>query len=409
MIRSVRLLVLTTLLGATAVACDPDPKGPVVEEKPYIRPGVWWKIEPEGKVCSNGSQYKFFVNLARESDDVIIVLEPGGACWDYESCSGAMGIRGAANPDGIPDNHMDLWKVGLPLIRRDPGSPTENFNLVFVPYCTGDIHSGNKDMEYEGPQGEKLVYRHRGAENVRAVGEWVRDRFDGKVGTLFVTGCSAGGAGSIANYYFLRHMFDHVERGVLLDDAGPIFPGKLHSGPLHAKVRESWDVDSLLDQLPEAYAERMREDFGNINALLAEEFPNDRLSNVFFRLDYNYSLYSYERFHEDVLPDPVEENDEYRRGIYGMWWDDTKELLALSDEYPNLGYYIPFYRDFNDSHCATILTWGGTEMEVDGGEMNLLDFIDELLYGEGEVPGYVETGPEGMYGDLAPHEPWPPQ
>src|SRR5690606_19774206 len=126
-------------------------------------------------VCSNGSQYKFFVNLAEGSDDVLIMLEPGGACWDYESCSGAAGIRGAANPNGISDDHMDLWGFTSPLLRRQskigPTSPTANYNMVFVPYCTGDIHAGNRVMEYTGPEGEKLTYHHNGAANVRSVGE----------------------------------------------------------------------------------------------------------------------------------------------------------------------------------------------------------------------------------------------
>jgi hypothetical protein len=90
-----------------------------------------------------------------------------------------------------------------------------------------------------------------------------------------------------------------------------------------------------------------------------------------------------------------------------MWWDDTQELLAVSDQHDNLGYYIPFYRALNDSHCATIFGWVGTEIEVDGAEMNLFDYMEELLHGDGPVPSYVEPGPEGEYQDLAPWDPWP--
>ena len=46
-------------------------------------------------------------------------------------------------------------------------------------------------------------------------------------------------------------------------------------------------------------------------------------------------------------------------------------------------------------------------MEVDGYEIDLMDYIEELLHGDDAVPSHVETGPEGAYGHLAPTEPWP--
>src|SRR5882672_772480 len=48
--------------------------------------GEWVKVELPGKVCGDGSQYKFFVNYSGKSNNLAISFEPGGACWDYESC-----------------------------------------------------------------------------------------------------------------------------------------------------------------------------------------------------------------------------------------------------------------------------------------------------------------------------------
>ena len=62
---------------------------------------TWIKIEPPGVVCGNNTPYKFFVNFSDKSDNLAVVFEPGGACWDYDSCAGKNGIRGAANPDGV--------------------------------------------------------------------------------------------------------------------------------------------------------------------------------------------------------------------------------------------------------------------------------------------------------------------
>src|SRR5262245_43016501 len=89
---------LGPLLVSGSLGIDADPEGV----------GPWAKVELPDTQCSDGSQYKFFVSRSQLSDDLLVIFEPGGACWDYASCSG--GLRGAANPSGIPDNHMDTWQ-----------------------------------------------------------------------------------------------------------------------------------------------------------------------------------------------------------------------------------------------------------------------------------------------------------
>src|SRR5262249_62053666 len=124
------------LVVATAWAAGPDPiLNPVRDQY-----GTWIEIEPQGAVCGNNSQYKFWVNFSDRSDNLVVVFEPGGACWDYPSCTGATGIRGAANVDGLPDDHWSLASIISPFLNRyDEVSPTADWNLVWVPYCTGDV------------------------------------------------------------------------------------------------------------------------------------------------------------------------------------------------------------------------------------------------------------------------------
>ena len=54
---------------------------------------TWIKVEPPGVTCGDGSPYKMFVNYSNQSDNLVVVFEPGGACWDYDSCAGRNGIR----------------------------------------------------------------------------------------------------------------------------------------------------------------------------------------------------------------------------------------------------------------------------------------------------------------------------
>jgi len=353
--------------------------------------GRWNKVEIPGTVCGDGSQYKFFVNPTHFSDNLVVYFEPGGACWDFDSCSHRGGVMGAANPNGIPDNHMDLWRVAAPIIVRNDANPLKDWNYVFVPYCTGDIHSGRSVHTYVDPTGVEpdLVWHHAGRADNQAVIGWIGEHFTRSIPKMLLTGCSAGGAGSLANYYFYRKDLPNVEHGYLLSDSGPIFPDAGNSKPMHDTIRAAWDLDGLIhDEIPEY--ERELTDLGALNDLLANEFPDDRLSSVFFRLDYNYSLYSYSRFYADPP----------RSEIYRLWWEDTQLMMAQYDAHPNLGYYLPFWREDNSSHCLTIIRWQGTEIE--GAGMDLRDYGNHLLDDATPLRSYLETAREGPYADQAP-------
>ena len=365
---------VTSAASETSSTTDDSTTGDPFEPEAY---GVWLKREPPGAVCSNGSQYKFFVNFSETSKNLLIYLEPGGACWDFETCSGKASL-GAANPNGIPDSHMEKWGVLSPILDRSvEDNPARDWNLVFIPYCTGDVHTGNKVMTYEDPEGVEppLTYRHNGHDNVTRTIDYLSQQFP-ELGRMMVTGCSAGGAGSIINYYFFRNGLN-PDRGYLLNDSGPIFPSEGFSGPLHTKIRESWDVDPILTRIPEGAA--IQENFGDLNVMLASMFPEDRLSTVFFQRDYNYSRYSYERFY----PEPTKEK------ILSYWAKDTSLLTEMYDEHDNLAYYLPYWRAFNDSHCAGILTYDGTEIEELGVDLGM--FIDELLDDDTPLQSYMES------------------
>src|SRR5260221_1755957 len=131
-----------------AVGCGENSPQPILNP-PRDAYGTFEKVELPGAVCGNDSQYKIWVNYSNKSDNLVVVLEPGGACWDYDSCTGKDGIRGAANVDGVPDDHYVLGEIISPFLNRDAEeSPSKDWNMVYVPYCTGDVHTGNRVVTY---------------------------------------------------------------------------------------------------------------------------------------------------------------------------------------------------------------------------------------------------------------------
>jgi hypothetical protein len=406
----------TGLSGRTPmVPCTPDESAPVpagrctddASDASLPPCNTWQKIEVPGTVCGNGSQYKFFVNYSNTSNNLLIAFEPGGACWDYESCAGAGGIRGAANPRGIPDDHMSRYQY-LNLLRRTDANPASSYNMVFVPYCTGDIHTGNNVITYTsadavdggaGPGGTgQLTFHHNGHNNSLAVTDWVRGTFS-TVPKLLVTGCSAGGAGAILNYHFIREaMGQNAQCGYLLNDSGPIFHTDGPSQKLHDKIRASWNTDAVLDGLGGLPVDvgALKKDFGLLNTALARKYPHDRLSLVAYRMDLNYSLYSYQRF----FPGSSEAQ------IHAYWEDDMARLARTYDAEPNLAYYFPYFRSDNCSHCVSIPPlgnppteptdldkalaepWAGSEIERDG--LDLKQFSADLLEDGKPLKSYLE-------------------
>ncbi len=150
---------------------------------------AWEKVALPGTVCGNGSQYKFFVRRTG-SPNLLFFFEGGGACWNYDTCSGRDGVLGAANPNGISDDYMTQFtaKYVSPIVNgADPGLPfrsrtdlvTKNWNIVYMPYCTGDVHIGNNVAVYSDPQGVEppLTWYHAGFANTSAAIAWTRWAF----------------------------------------------------------------------------------------------------------------------------------------------------------------------------------------------------------------------------------------
>ena len=164
-----RFLGLSLVLGLLAAGCGEDSSsssgtagtGGSGFEPPEF--GAWVKYEPEGATCSDGSPYKFWVEFSETSDNVIVFFEGGGACWDYESCTAE---AFAARPIRTGSTTIMPWptqefsglgidaKFVYPLLNDNPAvSPMADWNKVFVPYCTGDVYSGQATTTYSDPDG----------------------------------------------------------------------------------------------------------------------------------------------------------------------------------------------------------------------------------------------------------------
>lgn len=321
----------------------------------------WQRVEIPGTQCSDGSQYKFWLYDNPSSNNLLIMFEGGGACWDYESCSGALGQLGAANPNGLDDNYIYEFKAKYvsPLVNgADPGMPlrpknplvTNGWDVVYMPYCTGDVHVGNKVAIYHDPTGVNppLGFIHKGYHNTTEAMDYLAQQFP-SINKMLITGFSAGGVASVAAYYQIRNTLQ-PNQGFMLNDSGPLFPApniSFDSRALHETITAAWDMSTVFANLPGSFDS---DDFGSITDMLATEFPNDKLAYTGYSSDFNFSRFSYERFFPGID----------KEGMLQKWRDDQDNMIAEMNDHANFSYHIPWHRPLNDSHTSTIITFIGS-------------------------------------------------
>nr|WP_255490853.1 pectinacetylesterase family protein [Spartinivicinus marinus] len=371
--------------GAFPLIANPENFNDSFDPKRF---GKWQQVELHpytGATCGNGSPYKFYVNLSKGTTNLSINFEPGGACWDYPSCKGENGIRGARNINGIPNNYMNKVQTAYltPFLYRNhyrDDFPAQDWTQVFLPYCTGDVHAGDRTVIYKDPEGEgkPYVWHHRGIRNARAVVAWIRENLS-QPEQMLTTGCSAGGNGAIINYHYLRRDLQPTY-SYMLNDSGPVFNALDNSNhwksyPAHLSIRKSWGLDPLIDELSQELVGLTKQNLGSFYGALADYYPEDRLAYSHFREDLIYSAYSYERFYPEIY----NQSDKKKRKklLHKYWYQDTDNLIAELDKYGNWGYFFPQYRGLAGSHCTTILEFTNSDIQEAGLEFN--DFVDNLF------------------------------
>jgi hypothetical protein len=208
----------------------------------------WRTIEPGGAtLCSDGSSYRFFVHPG-DPAKLLVEFEGGGACWSGATCEQDVYTRRitidpeTARQQGLLQGIYD---------RGNPENPLRDFTHVYIPYCTGDLHWGNRTQSYTGLRGGYTV-EHRGATNASAALTWTSDNVTGP-SQVVVAGCSAGGYGATLWSARIAQRYPGATLAHLSDSAAGVVPTGFFDTVLAAwNVGDAWPgfIPSLaLEQL----------------------------------------------------------------------------------------------------------------------------------------------------------------
>lgn len=279
--------------GGSPRAAPAGPGDPIVG----LAPGAWSWVDFPDSACDDGSPTGIGVSPGT-GPDLVVVLNGGGACWDYLTC---FVFNTATHGPYGETQFLALQASVLPgsiLDRALPGNPFADATLVFVPYCTGDIHGGDNVAVYTAPSGPR-TYHHVGHANIlaftrRLAATWPAPR------RLVVSGGSAGGFGSVVNYDTFRKQWPAAQ-AFLVDDSGPpLEQGAIPQGLLDAWYA-SWRLDLTLDPL---CGTACRTDLSaGLSAIIAK-YHQDRmalLSSLQDQVIAGYFLLSGPQFEEALL------------------------------------------------------------------------------------------------------------
>jgi hypothetical protein len=348
--------------GGSGPVCEPEA---VFSGAPVVAPpGEWTWVAVPGAMCRNGSGAGFGVRLNPASDKLFIFFAGGGACFNGVSCIG--------NLDAYSQNSFNSFANGDGQNGVFDTSNMENalkdWNAIFVPYCTGDVHSGNaKDADVPGlgaPQNQQFV----GYANVGLFLQRIVPTFPG-LSQVLVTGVSAGGFGAAFNFHRIAQAFCPTP-SILLDDSGPPMDDQYLAPCLQDHWRKLWGLN------------------GNFPADCADCNPPNGGGIL------NYMDYLSTRYPGGRLALISSTEDSTIRQFYSFGVNNCANLNGLPGQYP-AALYTEGLMDLRTNHSAPPALWasyylpGATHTYLGGNSYSattvantkLIDWVADVVNG----------------------------
>lgn len=307
-----------------AVRASRDSVGPKTLDGPV---NTWTWIDVPGTMCGNGSQTGLAINKGTGSD-LVIYMAGGGLCWDEFSCNQLSDAaaqflgqgplvhsingfsRAEFERDFVTNDGPDDRPIYRGLLSRSVAdNPFRDATYVYIPYCTGDFHSGSTTQAWSG--GRTMHYA--GRQNLDIYLSQIVSSFP-DASHVTLAGASAGGFGSQINYWRVKNAFGE-KRVDLVADAAPMFSGMFVINLGAA----AWNLKAALP--PDCAA--CQKDYKAIYSYYAKTYPDSRFGLVSGDMDLAMSL-------GGSFQDPLT----FRNNLISLGSD-------LLRRFPNWRYFIP--------------------------------------------------------------------
>jgi hypothetical protein len=329
--------------------------------------------------------YSYFVKRGTVNK-LLMYYEGGGACWDILTCGLARTFKRTvgSGPVNVTTGFANF---------NNPDNPFKDWNAVFVPYCTGDVHWGDRTVVYD-PLGLEVEIHHKGFVNAQLGEKFAREHFV-RPDQVFVTGSSAGAYGAIFNGAQLMERVYPSTAFATLGDAGNgiITQSFIDTGLVN------WGIEPNLPHWIPALDKPVAElDASILWAAPAAFYPSNRFAN--YATAYDGGQGGQVGFFQ-VMRNPG------KTTVWLRWWeascpwnDGMKEQVAKA--YAGAPANYRYYIGSGSRHTM----WGNDKVYTDttGGVPLLVDWVNGMLDGTSAWVN-VETSDPGL---LLAGDPRPP-
>jgi hypothetical protein len=258
------------------------------------------QVEYEGRSfhaqCMNGSPYAYWVKRG-SVNKLLYYFQGGGACWEQLTCSVPVCDTSVTNGDNPQNAGSGFANID------NPENPFRDWNVVFVSYCSCDIHFGDAAQDYP------LHVEHRGFQNSKVVEKFAREHFVAP-DEVFVTGSSAGAYGAWFHAPILQLVYPNAQFHVLAD-AG--------NGVITQEFLElyfpNWNFEANIPPKPKKVSQQIREALAN-----GEGIPGytEIVANAFPRANWAHYTTAFDG------------GSGGQTGFYNLMLNDNNPIAALS-------------------------------------------------------------------------------
>lgn len=299
---------------------------PAMPQNP--KTGKWYGIPLEGCVSADGVPVHAAFRKGTENK-LIVLFFGGGVSWNEFMAARPNSLYG--NPDkinfyAVGDGCLvaDLaTRIGIHTLSNKENNPFRNWNMLAIPYTTGDFHCGTGDFPYTALDGSKQVLHHHGYTNYRAALQETMKHIGHNPEQILVTGFSAGGFGTALLTDDVMRTFPNCNDVTSYVDSGfMIYPG--------------WpEVARNIWKAPKEIAERIHSDNITLDCLQAlKQDHGDRVKIAFSCSTRDAALSEYINY--------VEKDQLYADKESGIKFQkELKQMCdALQQAIPNIALFI---------------------------------------------------------------------
>ena len=221
-------------------------------------------------VCSDGTPAAFYMspppaagideafsspsksNNTSTATSWVVFFSGGGACTDESHCLDRAFYFPLQTTSKVTADHKVSVDVKYRVLPNDfqsgtllsDAAVTEGAGVILLPYCTGDMHIGNRSFALTNTTSGFPInqWHFRGAEIVRAVLQTAMGAESSNIASVLLAGTSAGAIGAASHVETLSSMYPTANVKLLLDSwpAVPFGYGSMEGGREFAQGFRHW-------------------------------------------------------------------------------------------------------------------------------------------------------------------------